>query len=537
MKTTISEMVKNAQKNTDKQIILTKVNNRLHEINNRQISDEKVEYITTDTTIGNETYKRSVVFLMLNAISKIAPGHIIKNVCVEYSISKGIYCDVKGGYKITEEFIEKLKRVMNEDVKKNLPITKTMMKKEEAIELFKKLDMQDKVKLFTYRLNSYVNVYKLENYFDYFYGYMAPSTGMLGVFDIIPYNEGFILMLPTAANPDKLEKFEPQNKVFNVLKSATNWADMLGLGTVGDLNEHITRGNINASILAQEAIQEQRIVEIVKQIQQKENIKFVMIAGPSSSGKTTFANRLSIQLLANGFKPHPISVDNYFVEREQTPKDENGNYNFEDLRAIDVELFNNQMNSLLKGEAVDLPTFNFKIGRKEYNGNTLRLGREDILVIEGIHCLNDELSYTLPVDSKFKIYISALTQLNVDEHNRVSTTDGRLIRRLVRDYRTRGASAQRTLEMWSSVKKGEEKNIFPYQEYADAMFNSAMAYEISVLKPFVEPLLYSVREDSPVYFEAKRLLKFIDYFLPCSLECVPIDSIIREFTGGGCFKV
>lgn len=537
METTLSELAQQTQQAMENKIILAKVNGKLHEINERVIKDEDVEFITTNTIIGNETYRRSVVFLMLNAISKIAPEQVVKNVCVEYSLSKGLFCDIKGGYKITEEFIDELKRVMQEDVKKNLAINKTMMKKEEAIRLFEKMDMQDKVKLLTYRINSYVNVYNLENFYDYFYGYMAPSTGMLGIFDIVPYSNGFVLMLPTVANTDKVEDFQPQQKIFNVLKEATDWADMLNLGTVGDLNEHIIKGDINSSILAQEALQEQKIVEIVKQIQQKGNVKFVMIAGPSSSGKTTFANRLSIQLLANGFKPHPISVDNYFVEREYTPRDENGNYNFEDLHAIDIELFNAQMNQLLAGETVELPSFNFKVGRKEYNGNKLKLGKDDILVIEGIHCLNDELSYTLPNESKFKIYISALTQLNIDEHNRVSTTDGRLIRRLVRDYRTRGASAVKTLEMWDSVKKGEEKNIFPFQEQADAMFNSAMAYEISVLKPFVEPLLFSVKEDDSVYLEAKRLLKFVDYFLPCSLECVPIDSIIREFAGGGCFKV
>ena len=262
-----------------------------------------------------------------------------------------------------------------------------------------------------------------------------------------------------------------------------------------------------------------------------------MIAGPSSSGKTTFSHRLSIQLRASGFKPHAIGVDNYFVEREQTPVDENGEYNFEDIHAIDIKLFNDHMNALLRGEKVEIPQFNFLTGKKEYNGEYIQLGDEDILVIEGIHCLNDELSYALPVESKFKIYISALTQLNVDEHNRVATTDGRLVRRMARDYRTRGASAKKTLSMWESVRKGEEKNIFPYQEEADVMFNSALAYELCVLKPIVEPLLFSITEDDPEYQEAKRLLKFLAYFLPCQSGNVPINSIMREFIGGGCFRV
>ena len=290
-------------------------------------------------------------------------------------------------------------------------------------------------------------------------------------------------------------------------------------------------------MLVCEALQEQKIYDIVKMIQKRPGTKFfIMIAGPSSSGKTTFPHRLSIQLILTDIN-HPIAVDNYFVERENTPVDENGDYNFEDLHAIDIELFNKHMNMLLSGERVDMPVFNFKIGKKEYGTQFLQLGKDDILVIEGIHCLNDELSYALPVESKFKIYISALTQLNVDEHNRVSTTDGRLIRRMVRDHRTRGASAKRTLEMWDSVRRGEEKNIFPFQEQADIMFNSSLAYEISVLKPYVEPLLFSIKEEAPEYQEAKRLLKFLEYFLPCGTEYIPVNSIMREFVGGGCFRV
>lgn len=366
---------------------------------------------------------------------------------------------------------------------------------------------------------------------------MASSTGMLGVFDIFLYDEGIVLQLPVKNAPLEVPEFNPQTKLFNVLKESTSWAKMLGMSTVGELNDHITNGDMTSFMLTQEALQEQKIVEIVDEIKKRPHTKFVMIAGPSSSGKTTFSHRLSIQLMANGYKPHPIAVDNYFVEREQTPLDENGDYNYEDLHAVDIELFNKHMSQLLNGEKVEMPEFNFKFGRKEYNGNFLQLGEEDVLVIEGIHCLNDELSYSLPIDSKFKIYISALTQLNVDEHNRVSTTDGRLLRRLARDYRTRGASAKKTLSMWESVRRGEEKNIFPFQEQADVMFNSAMPYEPCVLKPFVEPILFQVTESDPEYQEANRLLKFLNYFLSCGYENVPIDSILREFVGGGCFKV
>lgn len=535
---TLYELACEKQHECTDAIMLAKVNGKLTEITEKNIDGDNVEFVTTRTAIGNETYKRSVVLLMLNAFNKLKDKEDYGEICVEYSISKGLYCDLKGAVKnVTEEFIAGIKEIMLEDVKKDIPIIKNTISTSEAVKLFGKLGMQDKTKLFNYRRSSYVNVYSLEDYQDYFYGYMAPSTGKLGVFDFFMYDEGFVLQLPTKEEPLKVPEFMPQKKLFNVLKESTRWAEMLDISTVGALNEHITKGDMSSLMLAQEALQEQKIVELVKKIQEREGIKFIMIAGPSSSGKTTFSHRLSIQLMANGYKPHPIGVDDYFVEREQTPKDENGNYNFEDLHAIDIELFNDNMNRLLKGEEVDMPTFNFKTGRKEYHDNKLQLGKDDILVIEGIHCLNDELSYSLPVESKFKIYISALTQLNIDEHNRVSTTDGRLIRRMVRDSRTRGASAKRTLGMWDSVRRGEEKNIFPFQEQADVMFNSALAYELCVLKPYAEPLLFSIKEDEPEYQEAKRLLKFLDYFLPCGIENIPIDSIIREFVGGGCFKV
>lgn len=535
---TLYELAREKQQECTDAIMLAKVNGKLTEITEKNIDGDNVEFVTTKTSIGNETYKRSVVLLMLNAFNKLKDKEDYGEICVEYSISKGLYCDLKGAVKnVTEEFIASIKEIMLEDVKKDIPIRKNTISTSEAVKLFGKLGMQDKTKLFNYRRSSYVNVYSLEDYQDYFYGYMAPSTGKLGVFDLFMYDEGFVLQLPTKEEPQKVPEFMPQKKLFNVLKESTRWAEMLDISTVGALNEHITKGDMSSLMLAQEALQEQKIVELVKKIQEREGVKFIMIAGPSSSGKTTFSHRLSIQLMANGYKPHPIGVDDYFVEREQTPKDENGNYNFEDLHAIDIELFNDNMNRLLKGEEVDMPTFNFKTGRKEYHDNKLRLGKDDILVIEGIHCLNDELSYSLPVESKFKIYISALTQLNIDEHNRVSTTDGRLIRRLVRDSRTRGASAKRTLGMWDSVRRGEEKNIFPFQEQADVMFNSALAYELCALKPYAEPLLFSIKEDEPEYQEAKRLLKFLDYFLPCGIENIPIDSIIREFVGGGCFKV
>ncbi|MGN0317581.1 MAG: nucleoside kinase [Lachnospira sp.] len=534
---TLRDYVKANQEKYNNSIILAKVDGKLSEITDKDISGANVEFVTTSSSVGNDTYRRSVLLLMLCAIDKIDAEKKIENVCVEFSISKGLYCDFTGDFEVTDEFVSKVKQTMMDMVEQDLPIVKSQMSRGDAIKLFESKGMTDKTKLFRYRRNSTVNVYCLDGYHDYFYGYMAQSTGMLKVFDIFRYDEGIVLQLPVKSNPDEVPEFNPPGKLFNVLKERSLWADMMGLDTVGALNEHITNGDIGTLMLVQEALHEQKIVEIVEQIKKRPGVKFVMIAGPSSSGKTTFSHRLSIQLMANGYKPHAIAVDNYFVEREDTPLDEDGNYNFEDLYAIDIELFNSQMVSLLNGERVELPEFNFKLGKKEYNGNFLQLDEDDILVIEGIHCLNDEMSHSLPVDSKFKIYISALTQLNIDEHNRVATTDGRLVRRLVRDARTRGASAKRTLSMWESVRKGEEKNIFRFQEEADVMFNSATAYELCVLKPYVEPLLFSINEDEPEYQEAKRLLKFLDYFLPCTPDNVPIDSIVREFVGGGCFRV
>ena len=366
---------------------------------------------------------------------------------------------------------------------------------------------------------------------------MLPSTGYIKYFDITPYKDGFMLLLPARTEPTVVKTFEPREKLFGALETATEWGSKLGIDTVGDLNSKICEGKISDIIMIQEALQERRIGEIAKEIAERGGVKFVMIAGPSSSGKTSFSHRLSIQLATYGLKPHPIGVDDYFVNREDTPIDEDGNYNFECIEAIDTKQFNEDMLKLLAGERVELPSFNFKIGRREYKGNYKQLGPEDILVIEGIHGLNDQMSYALPKESKFKIYISALTSLNIDEHNRIPTTDGRLIRRMVRDARTRGTSAKGTIAMWPSVRRGEEENIFPFQESADATFNSTLIYELAVLKQFAEPLLFSITPEDEEYQEAKRLLKFLGYFLGVSSENLPNNSLVREFTGGSCFNV
>ena len=343
--------------------------------------------------------------------------------------------------------------------------------------------------------------------------------------------------MPETSNPTVVPPFRPRQKLFQVLNESSKWGDMLGIQTVADLNEAVTKGNLQETILVQEALQEKKIGDIARTIVDRGNVKFVLIAGPSSSGKTTFSHRLSIQLRAHGMIPHPIAVDNYFVNREDTPRDKDGNYNYECLEAIDVKQFNQDLTDLLEGKEVALPIFNFKTGRREYNGQTKKLGEHDVLVIEGIHCLNDALTYELPKENKFKIYISALTQLNIDEHNRIPTTDGRLLRRMVRDARTRGTSARKTIAMWPSVRRGEEENIFPYQEEADVMFNSALIYELAVLKQYAEPVLFGIEKDCEEYIEAKRLLKFLDYFVGIGSEHVPANSLLKEFIGGGCFQI
>ena len=354
---------------------------------------------------------------------------------------------------------------------------------------------------------------------------------------MIKYDEGFVLQLPTKEEPEVVPEFVPRNKVYNVIKKSTDWAEMIGVPTIGYLNDKITDGSMNNIMMVQEALQEKRIGDVAADIASRENVKVVMIAGPSSSGKTSFSHRLSIQLMAQGLKPHPISVDNYCVNREDTPRDADGKLDYEVIEALDVKFFNEQMTDLLAGKEVELPIFDFVSGKRKFNGDYLKLGEDDVLVIEGIHCLNDKMSYSLPDDKKYKIYVSALTPINVDEHNRIPTTDLRLIRRIVRDARTRGTSAAATIEMWHRVRRGEENNIFPYQEYADVMFNSSLIYELAVLKQYVEPLLLGVSKDSPEYVEAKRLLKFLDYFVGIGNDNVPTNSLLREFIGGGCFHV
>ena len=533
--TTFEQIAQEYQEQYNNTIALITENGKIRELHKKVIKDAEVNFITLSDPIGHKTYERSAIMLFVKAVHDVMGKDV--SVKVDFAIGKGLYCAILSDQKVNDETVKQINDRMNEMVAADIPIVKKPYQITEAIGLFGKQGMEDKVNLFRYRRSSFVNVYELDGYYDYFYGYMLPSTGYIKYFQVFPYESGILLLLPDKACPTQLELFEPREKLFATLESANRWGEDLGIGTVGDLNNRICEGRLSDVILVQEALQERRIAEIANQIVARGGIKFVMIAGPSSSGKTSFSHRLSIQLQTHGLKPHPIAVDDYFVEREKTPRDANGDYNFECLEAIDLEQFNKDMSRLLEGETVELPKFNFKTGHREYNGNFKRLGPDDILVIEGIHGLNDKMSYALPSESKFKIYISALTSLNVDGHNRIPTTDGRLIRRMVRDARTRGASATRTLQMWPSVRRGEEENIFPYQESADVMFNSALIYELALLKPYVEPLLYSVKLSDPEYYEAQRLLKFLGYFLSIPGDSIPNNSLVREFSGGSCFNV
>ena len=531
------DIAKEYQHCFENDIVLVKVNGKLKELHMEVTGDCCLSFITTGDKPGMETYSRSMIFLLIKSVYDVAGHDNVRDVIVRFSVSKGIYVEVNGEFILDEKLLMGIRERMLDLVSADMPIKKRVVSTDDAIELFAKHRMHDKERLFRYRRVSSVNIYSINEFEDYFYGYMVCSTGYLKYFKLYKYADGLVLQLPEMKSPKEIPEFLPSRKVFDALMEASDWGDAMDLHTVGALNDKIAEGRLSEIILVNEALMEKKLADIAFRIASEGEKKIVLIAGPSSSGKTTFSRRLSIQLKTFGLTPHPISVDNYFVNRDKTPRDKYGNYDFEALESIDVEKFNSDMTKLLDGEEIELPVYNFKQGKREYRGNYLKIGSGDILVIEGIHCLNDKLTYSLPTESRFKIYISALTQLNIDEHNRIPTTDGRLIRRMVRDARTRGTDAKNTIAMWPSVRRGEEANIFPYQESADAVFNSALVYELAVLKSFAEPLLFGIKKDCAEYDEAKRLLKFFDYFLAVDTENIPKNSLLREFIGGSCFEI
>ena len=534
--TTFQQIADEYQKQFENKIVLVKFQNDLKELSQSVLRDGSLEFVTADQKPGKDTYRRSLTLLMETAAWKLYPN---LELLVQHSIGQGYYCEFRHKDAICvpdRKMLSSLKEKMQDFVKADLPIIKYNMNTQDASARFREMGRMDKVRLMRYRRSSRVNVYELQGFPDYYYGYMVPSTGYLEYFDLLLYQNGFMLMFP-GKDPKVVAEFSASDKLFNTLNDSAQWGIDMGIRTVGELNDVIASGRIQDMILVQESYMEQKIGDIAETIASDRRKKFVLIAGPSSSGKTTFSHRLSIQMTAHGLKPHPISLDDFYCNREETPLDENGEFDFECLEALDIPLFNQCMTDLLAGKEVTLPVFNFKTGHREYRQKPLKMGPDDVLVIEGIHGLNEKPSYELPKENKYKIYISALTQLNIDDHNNLSTADGRLIRRMVRDARTRNTTARETLARWHSVRRGEEKNIFPYQEEADIMFNSALIYELSVLKLYAEPLLFSIDTTCPEYPEAKRLLKFLDYFLPVPGENIGHNSILREFIGGSCFHV
>ncbi len=516
-------------------ILLVNRDGKLCELHKVLDRDCSLKMVTARDKPGIQTYERSAVFLMLKAFYDVAGRENVRRLSVEYSLSSALFILAQGNFTLDQSLLERVEARMRELAALALPIEKHSMNTDDAVELFQRAGMVHKAQLFSFRINSHVNVYSLDGFVDYFYGYMVPDTGYIKCFGLELFENGFVLRLPTQQDPGRLGDFRPSYKVFRELYSSNQRFEALNASNVAELNATISQGGATSLILAHEAMMEKKIGDIAAEIAQRKGVRFVMIAGPSSSGKTTFSHRLSTQLRACGLRPHAIATDNYFKNREDTPRDEKGNYDFEGLGAMDVEQFNRDMVRLLNGETVELPTYNFKKGAREYNGNFLTLGEGDVLVIEGIHCLNDQFTHSLPKESKYRIYISCLTTLNIDNHNRIPTTDARLLRRIERDARTRGYSAQATIKMWPSVRRGEEQNIFPFQDSADVIFNSALIYETALLKPYVQPLLFGVPRESEEYIEAKRLLKFLNYFLPIPADNIPKTSLMREFIGGGIY--
>ena len=485
--------------------------------------DDKVE----------KKYTRTLQFIFIKATLDLYPN---SKITIQHSIGKGIFGEVFKEKPLDKNDIKKIKDKMQELIKRDLPINKVNVTREKAIEIFKSYNMEDKVLLLNQIDLKEIELYELDGRYDYFYGPMNERTSEIKGFDLIDYENGFILRRPTEYEKFTLSEFVEQRKMRNVFRENEKWLDILEVGNVGSLNKKFDEGELVNLIMISEALHEKKIAEIADKISEKNEVKLVLISGPSSSGKTTFAQRLGIQLRLNGIKPVTISVDNYFVERSDTPKDENGEYDFESIEAIDLKLFNEHLVKLLNGEEIEMPRFDFHEGTKKYKGDMLKLNSDEILVIEGIHCLNDKLTSQISKDEKYKVYISALTVLNMDRYNRISTTDTRLVRRIVRDYQFRGYSAKHTLDTWASVNRGEEKNIFPYQEDANKIFNTSLIYELSALKDIAKPLLEEITQDEKEYAEAQRLLNILKYFESIPNEEVPTNSLLKEFLGGGNFK-
>ena len=534
---TLSEVADDNKNVCDYDILSAKINNELYELHINLYNDCSIEFLDIKNPIAFRVYQRSVTFLMIYAVKSVIGEKT--RVVVEHSIKKNYYCVIfEPDLVITDEIIQKIEDKMRETVAANLPITRCSLTLEDSFKLAEQFGLYDKIKFMEYRRTAYINFYKLDWFYDYFYGQMVPNTARLPFFKLKREGDGFMLCFPEVRNGEIITEHNSENftNIQNVFNESSKWAKILKAETVGSLNDIISDGQTGRFIMTNEALHEKRIGQIADQICQKSK-KIVLIAGPSSSGKTTFAERLCIQLRVNGLRPHVVSLDNYYKDFRDLPLEKDGTPNRESLLALDVDCFNENLRDLLCGKSAEIPFYNFALSKREYKkGRELRLSKSDVLVVEGIHGLNDDLSKSVPDSDKFKIFISALTQLNIDDHNRIPTTDTRLLRRIVRDNQFRGTDAKSTISMWRSVTRGEEEFIFPFQENADAFFNSALVYEMCVLKQYAEPLLFRIKKNESQYIEARRLIKFLDCFLGLSSEEVPKNSILREFIGGSCFK-
>ncbi|MCA1075455.1 nucleoside kinase [Clostridium bowmanii] len=528
----LNDIIKDNSLFNDVPVVLGNFNNKLYELGEIITQDGNFETVDVTSKIGMMTYVRTLQFVLIKAVYELFPN---AKISIEHSLSKGLFGEIYKPIALDIDDIYEIKGRMREIIKADIPIKKISLSKAKAVEIFTGYNMQDKVKLLKYVNSGEVKLYEIDGRYDYFYGPMAYSTGILKTFDLIYYEPGFILRYPTSETPDKIPKFQKHEKLAKIFDEAEQCGEILGVGSVGALNDEVVNGDIVNLIRVAEALHEKKIAYIADMIHQRTQVKLVLIAGPSSSGKTTFSKRLGIQLRVNGLIPTFISLDDYFIDREFTPRDENGEYDFESIYALDLELFNKDLELLLQGNQVDIPSFNFKTGKREWQGNKIKMPGNGVVVVEGIHGLNEILTSSIAKESKFKIYISPLTQLNLDDHNRISTTDVRMTRRIVRDYLSRGYGVEDTLKMWPSVKRGEEKNIFVFQEQADAMFNSNLVYELCVLKKFALTELNKIGPESPVFYEASRLKSFLNFFVDVDKDLVPENSIIREFTGGSCF--
>lgn len=518
-------------------IMAAKTGNTLKELDSHIHEGDEITFIDPTDPEGMSIYMRTTCLIMLKAVRDVLGEGT--EVVIENSIKKNFYCEIhRGETSVDNLLVDKIKARMNEIIEADLPITRERFLHEDAIRKLAELGLYDKVSLYKYRKDTIVNLYHIDDYYDYLYGYMAPSSGCVYLYDIVPFERGFLINVPSIKNIKVLPEIERFEKITGVFMEQMDWSRLMEVKSVADLNDIIVNGEFGDLIRINEALHEKKIASIADMIyQKKDDVKLVLIAGPSSSGKTSFANRLGVQLRVLGIRPHVISMDDYFINRDETPVDEFGKRDYENISCIDIKQFNKDINDLIQGKTVELPSYNFVTGMREYKGKYVRLKSNEIMIIEGIHGLNDELTPSIKKENKFKIFISAMTQLNVDNHKFISTSDSRLLRRMVRDNLSRGSDAAATISAWPYVTRGEERNIFPYQENADAVFNSATIYEIAVLKQYAEPLLYKIDETMPEYLTAKRLIKFLAYFLSAPADPIPNNSLIREFVGGSVFHV